>query len=263
MNINIFILTLFPDFFESFKQLGVVGQFLQGKRAELGTNNIRFEIINIRDFSLNKYNAVDDSPYGGGPGMVMRADVLARALREGVWERFGMGKADDPIQLLKEKLHVVIPTPRGQRWQQKVAFDLANQFAGPTPKSLVFICGRYEGIDERFIERYADASYSLGDFVLSGGDLAVAAMCDSIIRFIPGALGNPDSWPDESFQNGLLEYPQYTRPPLFEGIPVPEELTSGNHRSIADFQWKERIQKTKELRPDLWLQYSSQFVLDD
>jgi len=262
--INIFILTLFPDFFEAFKNLGVVGQFLQGKRLENNDVSVRFDVINIRNFALNKYAAVDDSPYGGGAGMVMRADILSRAVRVGVWEAFGLGKASDDLATIKSKLHIIIPTPRGSPWRHADAISTAKL---STQKNLLFVCGRYEGIDERFISLYGDACFSLGDFVLSGGEIAAMAMCDSFIRFIPGALGNPSSLHSESFNQDLLEYPQYTRPSIFEGIDVPKELLNGNHRDIELFQWKERMEKTKEVRPDLWLKFYSQFVpknvLDD
>jgi tRNA (guanine37-N1)-methyltransferase len=261
---KIFVLTLFPEYFIPLSTAGVVGQLLQGKRKSLG-NIIQFEVIDIRKFSLNQYKSVDDSPYGGGPGMVMRPDVLARALREGVWENFNFGKRDDPVELLKQELHVVIPSPRGKKWNHGAAVDLAKQVTGREvkQKSLVFICARYEGMDERFIEKYGDATYGLGDFILSGGEIAALAMLDSLIRFIPGTLGNEESLKSESFQDDLLEYPQYTRPQNFEEMLVPDVLCHGDHAKIENYQFQKRLESTKFYRPDLWLKYYSQFLVDD
>ena len=197
--IKIFVLTLFPEYFLPLVSAGVVGQLLQGKRKSF-KGKIQLEVINIRDYSQTNYQSVDDAPYGGGAGMVMRPDVLSRALREGVWQGHGFGPKDDDLNLIKQKLHVVITSPRGNVWSQQKATLFANLLTqnsenSDNSKSLVFICGRYEGPDERFVEKYADDSFSLGDFILSGGEIACLAMLDSLIRFLPGTLGNEDLLP--------------------------------------------------------------------
>ncbi|MDH4468790.1 MAG: tRNA (guanosine(37)-N1)-methyltransferase TrmD [Bacteriovoracaceae bacterium] len=261
---KIFVLTLFPEYFLPLVSAGVVGQLLQGKRKNFA-GKIQLEVINIREFSHTNYQSVDDAPYGGGAGMVMRPDVLSRALREGVWERYGLGAKDDNLTLIKEKLHVIMTTPRGQVWTHQSATEMAQLLtidAAPL-KSLVFICGRYEGADERFVEKYVDDSFSIGDFILSGGEIAALAMLDSLIRFIPGTLGNEESLKEESFTGDLLEYPQYTRPQNFEGLPVPEILCNGDHAKIKKFQMEKSLEVTKKFRPDLFQKYNSQFSLDE
>lgn len=198
--------------------------------------------LQLRDFVPEKgpgfsYKGVDDTPYGGGPGMIMRADVLKEALIKGVVEKYSY-----PLDSWREHLCVFYPSPIGPRFTQKMAKKLAFDFFSPSGESsrkdLVFICGRYEGIDQRFIDLYIDEEISLGDFVLSGGEPATLAILDALLRLTPGALGNSQSIEEESFsgEDFFLEHPQYTRPSLFEGLEVPTVLTSGDHQKIKD--WK-------------------------
>ena len=179
--------------------------------------------------------------------MVMRADILKKALWEGVIEAGEYGPD------YKDKLHVVFPGPRGKSWNQEVCKDFSKRMGieDGKGKDIVFICGRYEGIDERFIQAYVDEEISLGDYVLTGGELAVMSIIDSSLRFLPGVLGNRESFQQESFNKGLLEHPQYTRPRTFEGASVPEVLLSGHHKKIEAFEQAESLRITKLYRPDL------------
>jgi tRNA (guanine37-N1)-methyltransferase len=238
---KIWILTLFPEYFKPLLECGISGQAFRGERSE----SIKFEVefVNIRDYSLTKYKSVDDSPFGGGPGMVMRADVLREALLKGVLEKSGHQSLDD--------LLVIYTSPRGKVWNNKVAQDFGTSILSHPTKDIVFICGRYEGIDERFLEKYVNEFYSLGDFVLTGGELAVMTMLDSAVRFVPGILGNKLSSEYDSFEDGLIEYPQYTKPQEFEGMQVPEILLSGHHKKIQEWQREQQLLMTKKNRPDL------------
>lgn len=221
MKKKIWIITLFPEYFDAFKS--------QGKASSAFKESVDLHILNLRDYSDNSYKSVDDYPFGGGEGMVIRADVLKRAL----------DSIDSP------KLTVIYPSPRGKKWNADAAKSYAPE------GDLVFICGRYEGIDERFIQKYVDVQYSLGDFVLTGGEIPTMAMIDSIVRFIPGTLGNENSSKNESFENNLLEHSHYTRPRVFEDMEVPEVLLSGHHKKIEEFRAKESQELTKKYRPDL------------
>ena len=238
---RIWILTLFPEYFKPLLECGISGSAFRGERSE----NVKFEIhfVNIRDYSTTKYRSVDDTPFGGGPGMVMRADILRDALVKGVVERGQYASLD--------QLQVIYTSPRGMVWNNKVARDFGTQVLSHPEKDIVFICGRYEGIDERFLEKYVTDYYSLGDFVLTGGELAVMTMLDSAVRFVPGILGNKLSSEYDSFEDGLLEYPQYTKPQEFEGMPVPEILLSGHHKKIGEWQLEQKKIMTEKWRPDL------------
>jgi len=233
---KIWIITLFPDYFNPLIQLGIVGAALRGERGE----GPSIELIQLRDYSGREYKGVDDSPFGGGPGMVIRADVLKRALIEGVVQKGNYGED------FKNKLTVVFPSPRGKKWNNLEAKNFSQ-----LDTDLVFICGRYEGIDERFIEKYVDAEFSLGDFVLSGGEIPTMAFIDSLLRFKKGVLGNESGAGEESFEHGLLEFPQYTRPADFEGLLVPDILLSGHHKKIDEYRKSESLRITKKFRPDL------------
>jgi tRNA (guanine37-N1)-methyltransferase len=238
---KIWILTLFPEYFKPLLDCGIAGSALRGERSE----DIKFDVhlVNIRDYSTTKYKSVDDSPYGGGPGMVMKADILRDALIKGVVEKGGYTGVEDLI--------VVYTSPRGVVWNNKVAREFGTEKLSHTSKDLVFICGRYEGVDERFLEKYVNEFYSIGDFVLTGGELAVMIMLDSSIRFVPGILGNKLSSEYDSFEDGLIEYPQFTKPPEFEGMTVPEILLSGHHKKIEEWQKAEKKRMTKKWRPEL------------
>lgn len=237
---RIWILTLFPEYFKPLLELGISGSAFRGERSEELKFNVNF--VNIRDYSTNRYKSVDDTPYGGGPGMVMRADILRDALLKGVVEA---GNYSD-----RSEFQVIYTSPRGKVWNNKVARDFGINFLGGE-KDLVFLCGRYEGVDERFLEKYVDEFYSLGDFVLTGGELAVMTMLDSAVRFVPGILGNKLSSEYDSFEDGLIEYPQFTKPQEFEGMGVPEILLSGHHKKIEEWQLEEKKRMTRKWRPDL------------
>jgi tRNA (guanine37-N1)-methyltransferase len=239
---KIWILTLFPEYFLPLTECGISGQALRGERSG-ESEGFEVHCINIRDFSKTKYKSVDDTPYGGGPGMVMKADVLRDALVLGVKEAHGYESLED--------LWVVYTSPRGKVWNHKAARDFALTKLSNTSKDLVFISGRYEGIDERFLEKYVNEFISIGDFVLTGGEIAIMTILDSAIRFVPGILGNKLSSEHDSFEDGLIEYPQYTRPVDFEGMMVPEILQSGHHKKIEEWQMSEKLRLTKKFRPDL------------
>lgn len=238
---RIWILTLFPEYFKPLLECGIAGSALRGERSE--DFKLEVKLINIRDFSNNRYKSVDDSPYGGGPGMVMRADILRDALIKGVVEAGGYTSL--------EQLQVIYTSPRGKVWNNKVARDFGINVLGSPDKDVVFICGRYEGVDERFLQKYVNAYYSIGDYVLTGGELAVMSMLDSAVRFVPGILGNKLSSEHDSFEDGLIEYPQYTKPREFEGMDVPEVLLEGHHKKIEEWQNKEKLAMTRKYRPDL------------
>jgi len=216
------VLTIFPEMFP-----GPLASSLAGKALQKGVWAL--EAIDIRDHATDKHRSVDDTPAGGGPGMVMKADVLARAI-----DAAGEGR---PRLLM---------SPRGVPLTQRRVAELA---AGP---GAVIVCGRFEGVDERVIAARSLQEVSLGDFVLSGGEIAALALIDACVRLLPGVMGKPASGAEESFAENLLEYPQYTRPQLFEGLPVPEVLISGDHAKIAAWRREQAENLTRSRRPDLW-----------
>lgn len=217
------ILTLYPEMFP-----GPLGISLAGRALASGLWSL--ETTQIRDYATDKHGTVDDTPAGGGPGMVMKADVLARAL--------DAVPADARPRL--------IMSARGKPLTQSRVRELA---AGP---GAVILCGRFEGVDERLIEARGLEEVCLGDFVLSGGEMAALTLLDACVRLIPGVMGKEASGVEESFSDGLLEYPQYTRPAVFEGRPIPEVLTSGDHAKVAAWRRSEAERLTRERRPDLW-----------
>lgn len=223
------VLTLFPDMFPGF-----LGFSLAGKGLEDGI--WRLETVDIRDFARDKHRSVDDTPAGGGPGMVMRCDVLADAA-DAVRANAGTQAAGMPL---------VFPGPRGRPLTQATVRDWA---ASP---GVIFICGRFEGVDERFLEARPVEEVSLGDFVLSGGEPAAMAMMDAVVRLLPGIMGADASASEESFETGLLEYPHYTRPRVWEGREIPEVLLSGDHGRIAAWRQSRAEALTRARRPDLW-----------
>jgi tRNA (guanine37-N1)-methyltransferase len=251
MQKKIWVITLFPEYFSTFIECGVAGKALRNERAVTDENRFEFNVINLRDYALNKYKSVDDTSYGGGAGMVILPEVLKNALFKGIIEPGLYGEN------YKQKLHIVFPSPRGKTWTNEYCKDFAQRFYQFTneEKDLVFICGRYEGIDERFIQNYVDEQISVGDYILTGGEIATLAIIDSSLRYVPGVLGNKLGPTEESFENFLLEQPQYTKPREFEGLTVPEELLSGHHENISKYQLKERERLTKIHRPDLWEKY--------
>jgi tRNA (guanine37-N1)-methyltransferase len=220
------VLTIFPEMFPGPLAASLAGKALHAGLWLLDTHDIRAA-------ATDKHRTVDDTPAGGGPGMVMKADVLARALDT----------------LPHDTRPRLLMSPRGTRLTQRRVAALA---AGA---GAVVVCARFEGVDERLIQARALQEISLGDFVLSGGEIAALALIDACVRLIPGVMGKEASAAEESFADGLLEYPQYTRPPVFEGEPIPEVLTSGDHAKVAAWRRAEAERLTRERRPDLWAAY--------
>ncbi|WP_373355134.1 tRNA (guanosine(37)-N1)-methyltransferase TrmD [Pseudoroseicyclus sp. CXY001] len=219
------VITLLPGAFP-----GVLGESLTGRALQEGKWQLRTH--DLREYGEGRHRNVDDTPAGGGAGMVIRADILGAAIEA----------AEDP----RRPLPRLLLSPRGRRFDQAMAARLA---AGP---GALFICGRFEGVDERAIEHYGLIEVSLGDFVLTGGDLAAQAMIDASLRLRPGILGNAESAVDESFSSGLLEHPQYTKPAEWQGRAIPEVLLSGHHGRIAQWRQSQAEEVTKARRPDLW-----------
>ena len=219
------IITLFPEFFRAFESLGVTGRAVQQGRVAVRT-------WNPRDFAENSTGRVDDRPYGGGPGMVMQVNPLARAVKA--------ARAGGEVK-------VSLLSPQGQQLDQSAVRSLANR------QRILLVCGRYEGIDQRFVDRHVDEEWSLGDYVLSGGELAAAVLMDSVIRLLPGVLGDEDSAEQDSFTEGLLDYPHYTRPEQLDGDAgrVPPVLLSGDHGRIKQWRQMQALGRTWQKRPDL------------
>lgn len=221
------VLTIFPEIFESYQQHGMI-------RLAIERNLISYNCINIRDFADGKHRVTDDKPYGGGSGMVMKPEPLAGAIRYAV----SKGKDD-------EKTGTILLTPQGRRFNQKIA----NEFS--KLDRLILICGRYEGVDERIFNKFVDDEISIGDYVMTGGELAAMVIVDSVARLIPNVLGGSDSADMDSFQNGLLEHAHYTRPSFFEEDGVPDVLLSGNHAKIDDWRLETSLKRTFLKRDDL------------
>ena len=242
MKKRIWVLTMFEDYFDSFLERGVVGSALRNERG----GDLEFEVnfVSIPKYCKKGFKGVDDTPFGGGVGMIMRADVLKNALFEGVIKPGGYTD-------IKSQLKIIFPCPRGKVWGHSRAKEFASNHFSTDNHDLVFLCGRYEGVDERFLESYVDEYYSLGDYILSGGELATMVILDSSLRFAPGVLGNKLSAVEESFASGSLEHALYTRPQEFEGIKVPDELLSGDPKKIDKFKEKSSFDITEKFRPDL------------
>lgn len=219
-----FVLTLFPEMIEQ-----TLSHSIMGRAQRDGF--ISIEATNIRDYTLNKQKHVDDYPYGGGAGMVMQGQPIYDAYQS--------------LMPRAKGARVVYMTPQGRPFTQRVAEELVQE------ESLVFLCGHYEGVDERLIEEIVTDEISLGDFVLTGGELAAITIIDAVSRLVPGVLGKEESFADESFSDGLLEYPQYTRPPVFMGREVPEVLLSGHHANVAKWRREQALLRTAKKRPDL------------
>ena len=220
MQIKVF--TLFPDIFPGFLQYSLTGRAMHEGKWSLDT-------VNIRDYALDKYGSVDDTPCGGGAGMIMRADVLGRAIKA----EYKGGR-------------IIYMSPRGKPLTQSKVRELSKE------DTLTIVCGRFEGIDERVLEAFSIEEISIGDYILTGGEQAALILLDSVIRVLPGVLGNQASLENESFENLLLEHPQYTRPREYRNMVVPQVLLGGNHGEIEAFRQNERIKRTKERRPDIF-----------
>ena len=217
------ILTIFPEYF------GVLSQSLIGKAIREGVLDV--SVTNIRDYSKDKHSKTDDYPYGGGAGMVMTPDPVVSAI-----------EAVDPDHKLKR----IYLSPKGKQLKQALVEDLAKEEQG-----LLLLCGDYEGIDERIIDLCIDEEISIGDYVLTGGELPALVLINAVARYVDGVLGSSESTNEESFSNGLLEYPHYTRPAVYRGLKVPEVLQSGNHGEIAKWRKEQSLRITRERRPDL------------
>src|SRR5690606_33448965 len=209
------ILTLFPEFFKVLTDFSIIGRALE-------KGLFSFNTINIRDFSKDKHKRVDDYPFGGGPGMVMKPEPIYDAL----------------MSVKSNNSFVIYLSPQGRLYNQEIAKDLANK------KHLILICGHYEGIDNRIVENYVDMELSIGDYVLTGGEIPAMVVVDSIVRLLPGVLSSEESYMYESHYNGLLEYPQYTRPREFKGLKVPEVLLSGDHEKISKWRKYQSLKNT-------------------
>ena len=220
------IFTLYPEFFPGPLGKGLYGKALSEKIWKLDT-------VNIRDYTMDKHKTVDDTTYGGGSGMLIKPDVLANSLDKNLSSR--------------EK--IIYLSPKGKLFNQELAKELSRE------KTINLICGHFEGVDQRVIESRNIEEVSIGDFILSGGESAAFVMLDSIIRLLPGVLGNEISVEEESFENGLLEYPQYTKPQIWEEKTVPDVLLSGDHAKIKDWRLSQSEAITRDRRPDLWQKY--------
>jgi len=220
------IFTLYPETFPGPLSKGLFGKALSNKIWNL-------EVVNIRDYAEDKHKTVDDTPFGGGSGMLLRPDVLAKSID----------------QNLRNGERIVYLSPRGKKFDQKLARELSQE------KSINLVCGHFEGVDERILSTRNIEEISIGDFILSGGETAAFVFIDSILRLLPGVLGNDQSKNDESFENGLLEYPQYTKPQIWEEKCVPEVLLSGDHAKIKDWRLSQSEAITRDRRPDLWQKY--------
>lgn len=216
------ILTLFPEMFQ-----GPLSESMIKRAQQKGV--VEIEIHDLRAFTFDRHQTADDRPYGGGSGMVMRVEPIALAL-----DQFG-----------RENSKILVPSPRGKVLTQQVSHSLTCE------EHLIFICGHYEGIDERVFELFPCETISIGDYVVTNGEVPTAVILDSVVRLLPGVLGNPDSIKQESFENNLLEYPQYTRPAEFRGKKVPEVLLSGDHKEIENWREAKQVEITKNFRPDM------------
>ncbi|MFC3782407.1 tRNA (guanosine(37)-N1)-methyltransferase TrmD [Bacillus chungangensis] len=226
------ILSLFPDMFT-----GVLGNSILKKAAD--KQKVAYQVVNFRDFADNKHQTVDDYPYGGGAGMVLKAQPIFDAVHHLT------------SKTIEAKMpRIILLCPQGERYSQRKAEELAKE------EHLIFICGHYEGYDERIREHLVTDEISIGDFVLTGGELGAMVIVDSVVRLLPGVLGNKASAQHDSFSAPLLEYPQYTRPADFRGFKVPDILLGGNHRKIDEWRKKQSLKRTWERRPDLLTQYS-------
>ena len=222
---NISVITLFPEFFGAYFKDGVIGRALRDGVFDL-------DLRNPRDYATDKHRNVDDYPFGGGPGMVMKVEPIVRAVED---------IKSDGLETM-----TIMVAPSGKRFDQEMAKKLSGE-----RRRLLFICGRYEGVDQRVLDLCVDEEISVGDYVLTGGELPALVIIDAVVRLLPGVVGDSASLEDESFSWGILDYPHYTRPSVWEGREVPEILLSGDHARVEAFRRKEALRRTIKLRPDL------------
>lgn len=220
------VVTIFPQLIEAALNEGVVGRAVKSGSIELS-------LYNPRDFAKDTFKTVDDRPFGGGPGMVMMAEPLAECVRRA------------RAEFQSDSLRTILLSPQGRTFDQSLALDYSNL------DGLLLVAGRYEGVDERFVENYIDCEISIGDYVLSGGELPALVILDSVARLVEGTLNNPESINSESYADGLLDFPHYTRPRSFEGLQVPEVLLSGDHQKVDNWRHAQSIERTWTRRPDL------------
>lgn len=241
---NFHVLTLFPEMIMQGLATSIIGRAME-------KGIISLEAVNIRDYTISRHKKVDDYTYGGGAGMLMQAQPVYdawRAVADRIDENGGKGRGT----------RVIYVTPQGRTFRQAMAKELAGE------KDLIFLCGHYEGVDERVLEEIVTDYVSIGDYVLTGGELPAMVMIDAIARMVPGVLGNRDSGETESFSNYLLEYPQYSRPEIWMEKKVPEVLLSGDHQKVEEWRLEQSLKKTKELRPDLyekWVQENQEYFI--
>jgi tRNA (guanine37-N1)-methyltransferase len=220
------IITIFPELFAGILECGIL-------RRALGAGLVEVRIVNLRDFAKDKHKSVDDRPYGGGEGMVFMPGPLFDAVE------FCCGKEKSP------GVEVILLSPQGKTWSQEMAVEFSRL------ANLILICGRYEGVDQRVVDCMVDREVSIGDFILSGGEIPAMVILDSVVRLLPGALGKQESALNESFSTGLLEHPQYTRPSEFRGLGVPEVLLSGDHARIQKWRREQALKRTLQCRPEM------------
>ena len=237
-HVNFHVLTLFPDMVRQGLSVSVTGRAFEKGVISLNT-------VNIRDYTLSRHRKVDDYPYGGGAGMLMQAQPVYDAFRAVADDINAMGRDG-------EKARVIFVTPQGQSFHQAMAKELAKE------KDLIFLCGHYEGIDERVLEEIVTDYVSIGDYVLTGGELPAMVMIDAISRMVPGVLNNGESAEIESFGNYLLEYPQYSRPEVWRDKRVPEILLSGNHEKVEEWRLNQSLERTRRLRPELYEKWAAE-----
>lgn len=217
-------ITLFPDFFSKLTEIGLIGK-------AVSEGYLQFRVHDLRSFGLGRYRQVDDRIYGGGVGIVLRPEPIVKAIEHA---------------RQSSRSHVIVLSPQGRLWNQQKARELAKSV-----EQVILVCGRYEGIDERVVEHFADEEISIGDYVLMGGEVAAWVIVESIARLIPGVIGNPDSLEEESFERGILDSPHYTRPANFRGFRVPSVLRSGHHQAVEQWRRLQALKKTIRNRPDL------------
>ena len=235
---QIAVITPVPDVIKTLIDHSMLRKSIENKVME-------FHVINLRDFGIGSYRQIDDAPFGGGSGMVMMAEPLYKAIESAM-----------ELMDFSDDIRIIYPSAQGKRWNQDSAEDLSKK------DKIIIICGHYKGIDERVIEKYVTDQFSIGDFVMTSGEIPAMVMLDSIVRLIPGTLNNIDSALTDTFTLGLLDYPHYTQPRIVDGMEVPSILLSGHHKNIEDWRQKKREMRTKKKRLDLWENYNNDKELE-